>query len=453
MAGDAWIRRPVTQWCQRLTLAALAVVAGWWLFSDTVYHHSRRDDTLGPPWRIRFAHFGSYQDYQLWQDVIEAFESANSGIRVRQEYIPGWYGRYNAKIRQQILSGTLPHVVMMQLGPFTELADHFAALDSLIAKDDSASRLTSRLDETAVRAFSTNQLRGLPIAGGNLLIYCNPDCFDKAGIGVTLPEDDWTMDEFADLARQLTRDDDGDGRNDQFGFWLPRWVYYLPFLWSFGAEIVDDTGSRWMLTDPPARDALAFYRDLMTTWKVCPQPGDLPQLIQDVAFLTGKVAMCVNGPWFQPFLERTRLRDSYHVAHIPIGPGGRLTRVTWDGLCISNDLTALETDAAWRFVRFCVTKPIQDMIAESGRSIPALRASLPAFDRHGTDTRRRKFIDALSYASLQPRIQRFSEIDRVMDRHLRRLIAADSTISPEQLLANLARDPVIVDVFHNGSAP
>ena len=90
-------------------------------------------------------------------------------------------------------------------------------------------------------------------------------------------------------------------------------------------------------------------------------------------------------------------------------------------------------------------------IAESGRSIPALRASLPAFDRYGTDERRRKFIDALSYASLQPRIPRFSEIDRVMDRHLRRLIAPDSATSPEQLLVDLARDPVIVDVFQSGS--
>ena len=349
MADDARIRRPVIQWCQRLTLAALAVVAGWWLFSDTVRHYAGRDGKLGPPWRIRFAHFGSYQDYQLWHGVIEAFESANPDVHVRQEYVPGWYGRYNAKIRQQILSGTLPHVVMMQLGPFTELADHFAALGSLIDQDGSASQLVSQLDETAVRAFSTNQLRGLPIAGGNLLIYCNPDCFDRAGIGDALPDDDWTMDEFADLARQLTRDDDGDGRNDQFGFWLPRWVYYLPFLWSFGAEIVDETESRWALTDAAALDALTFYRDLMTTWKVCPQPGDLPQLIEDVAFLTGKVAMCVNGPWFQPFLERTRLRDSYHVAHIPIGPAGRTTRVTWDGLCISDDLTASERECTcWR---------------------------------------------------------------------------------------------------------
>ena len=170
MADDARIRRPVIQWCQRLTLAALAVVAGWWLFSDTVRHYAGRDGKLGPPWRIRFAHFGSYQDYQLWHGVIEAFESANPDVHVRQEYVPGWYGRYNAKIRQQILSGTLPHVVMMQLGPFTELADHFAALGSLIDQDGSASQLVSQLDETAVRAFSTNQLRGLPIAGGNLLI-------------------------------------------------------------------------------------------------------------------------------------------------------------------------------------------------------------------------------------------------------------------------------------------
>ncbi len=418
------------------------------MFADTLAHYRSPDRR---PDAIRFAHFGSYEDYELWRDIIDAFEDAHPGLRVRQEYVPGWYGRYDAKIRQQILSGTLPDVALMQFGPFTGLSRHFARLDSLIDAEVAADLDASALQSFTVTTETHSELRGMPLAGGNLLIYCNTECLSLAstfhGRAIDLPDDDWTMEDFAALARDLTCDFDSDGALDQFGFWRPGWVYYLPFVWSFGATLVDQDAARWTLQGPEAEAAMTFYRDPGRGRRVCPEPAEVPQLIQDVGFLTGKVAMCVNGPWFQPFLAGTRLRETYAVLNIPRGPGGRRTRVTWDGLCIPAALPLDRDHAAWKFVRFCVTPGVQEMIASTGRSLPARRSALPAFAGSEDDPRRARFIDALSYSRLQPRVPNFDRIDRAMGRHLQRWIATQPAAEPARFLAELASSPEVARCF------
>ena len=103
---------------------------------------------------------------------------------VRQEYVPGWYGRYETKIRQHILSGTLGHVVLMQLAPFVAMSEHFASLEPFVRAGDRSIDVDAELDATAVGAFSVarparsdgtaqagvraRELRGMPVSDGDL---------------------------------------------------------------------------------------------------------------------------------------------------------------------------------------------------------------------------------------------------------------------------------------------
>ncbi len=445
MAIGRWLRGGAT--------LVVAAAACWWLFADTVTHYRPKPDDG----TIRFAHFGSYWDYQLWSSIIEAFEATHPHIRVQQEFVPGWYGRYETKLRQQVLSGTLPDVSLIQLGPFARLSKHFAALEDCASDDATVADMLSALDATAVRAFAMGdggltptEHRGVPVAGGDLLIYLNPNCFATAsrvrGEVVAMPEDSWTIESFASVAERLTCDTDGDGRLDQWGFWLPRFLYYLPFTWSFGAEVVDDAG-RWAFRGSAAAEAMRFYRDIARDRRVCPTPAEVPQLIQDVGFVTGKVAMCVNGPWFEPFLARTQLHDWYVVMPMPRGPAGRATRVTWDGLCISDALSQRRRRAAFEFVSFCVSTDAQRMIARTGRSIPARRDAVATYDQGGRNVRRQAFVDALVYARLQPASKRFAEADRAISRHLQRFIRDDCDLTPAAFLDDLAHDDAILGAF------
>jgi len=443
---------------RRIVHAAIALTVGWWLFADTYAGHAgteRRGDV------IRFAHFGTYQDFELWRDVIARFERDHAGIDVKQEYIVGLAGQYNTKMRQQVLSNTLPDVALVQLGPFHELAPHFADLTDLAQTSaDGATTLAVRLDAIGLAAFAVDgRQRGLPVSGGNLLIYANPECFERAaefrGVAVPLPHNDWTMADFRRTAELLTCDFDDDGHPDQFGFWLPRWIYYLPWIWSFGAELTDETLTRWTLNGPEAEAALTFYRDLVVGDRVSPREEEVPQLFQDVGFLTGKVGLCVNGPWFIPFLAKTKLADSYVVLPIPYGPAGRKTRITWDGVVICRDLPAKRRAVSWQFIQHLLSKPVQDQIARTGRALPARTESAPAFVYPPGNPKRQPFVDALSYSRLQPRLPQFGKVDRAINRQLVRLTDPDRRLTAREVLDQLAHDPAIQAAFpsEEGTAP
>jgi multiple sugar transport system substrate-binding protein len=267
------------------------------------------------------------------------------------------------------------------------------------------------------------------------------------GCVIPFPRDDWTLEEFHALAGRLTIDFDGDGQLDQFGFWLPRWVYYLPFLWAFGAEITDEAMSCWKLIGPEATAAFAFYHRLAVAERVCPRDEEAPQLFQDVGFLTGRTAMCVNGPWFQPFLAQTKLASSYRVHPVPRGPAGRFTRITWDALVMAPNLPRERREAAGAFLRFAAGAEAQRRLAQTGRALPSRRDALSAYLGQPADERRRVFVDSFSYSRTQPLLRRFGELDRAVNRALERLIQPSSPWTPEAILQSLAQDPEIVNGF------
>jgi multiple sugar transport system substrate-binding protein len=432
----------------RVAIGLLVLAApAWWLFGDTLRYHwpTRFEDNA-----VRFAHWGGYGEYLMWQQIIAAFQRQHPEVDIRQEYVVGV--RYETKIQQQLVAGNAPDVIMFQDEPFPNFAPKgFADLGDLIRRD--GIDLERDYFDTAVESFTVDgRVRGMPLFGGNVLIYCNKLCFERAsrfhGRPISLPPDDWTLEQFVEVARDLTFDEDGDGRIDQFGFALPTWLYYLPFLWAEGARVLDATRTHWAMVGPEAEAAWQFYCDLRFRYHVSPLPVEQAEMNTDTAFFTGRVAMCVNGPWMQPFLAGTTLRDNYLVVHSPRGPGGRATRVTWDALAIHDRISPQKTEAAWKFVKFACGPPGQEFVARYQRSVPALRSAAEAFKRYDRDVGSRKFVDALEYARLQPITVHWNEMDRTISRHMSDLLnELGPRQTPAEFLASLANDPVIRRCF------
>ncbi len=432
-----------------LIVTTLPLLLGWWLFRGTDRKYTEPVETGA---EIRFAHFGGLEDYEFWRQTIKEFEQANPGVEVKQEFVAELGDQYNIKLRQQILSQTLPDVVLVQLTTFQELADHFQILDW---REGIEALRHQKLQPTGLKAFEIHaQQRGLPFSGGNLLIFLNRKAFQKAsefhGKPVALPDADWTVAQFLRTAEALTCDFDRDGNTDQFGFWLPRWVYYLPFIWSFGADLTDEQATRWTFSGPTAQSVMRFYRQLATGDRVAPREEEVSQLFQDTGFLTGKTAMCVNGPWFIPFLDKTDLAGDYAVAPIPRGPGGRATRITWDGIVMRKNLPPDRRAGAERFIGHALSKEVQGRLARMGRALPA-RIDVQEQFVAADPPRRQPFIDALSYSRLQPPLPRFESIDRAMTRHFEDAIDPERAFEALTMLDALARDPAVVNAFSDAS--
>jgi multiple sugar transport system substrate-binding protein len=430
-------------------LVAFSAV-GWWLFADTVRHHQPGPfDTR----TIRFAMWGGYQEYLMWKEIIAAFHASHPDIDVHLEYVVAM--RYETKIQQQLVAGDAPDVFLFQDEPFPNFAPKgFAILDDYIARDG----LDLKRDyfDTAVASFMLDgRLRGMPLWGGDNLIYCNKRCFDRATRfhkrPVPLPSDDWTLDDFLRTAQDLTFDEDGDGRIDQFGFTVPLWFYALPLLWPQGMEVLDATNTRWAMTGPAAEKAWQFYQDLRFRYHVSPAPVEQSEMDADTAFFTGRVAMFTSGPWVQPFLRNTSMKDDYRIVHIPRGPTGRATRVTWDAMVMYDGIPPQRKALAWEFIKFACSLPAQKVVARYQRSVPALRAGAEEFIRCDAGQGSRKFVDALAYARLQPISPYWNEMDRQINRHLAGLLSdQEPRQTPAEFLAALAADPIIQHCFGGG---
>ncbi len=435
------------RWMTFATCVIGVLAAGWWLFADTVRYH--RPKQFGGN-SIRFAHWGGYEEYVMWKEIIAAFHEVEPDIPIKHEYVVAM--RYETKIQQQLVAGDAPDVMLFQDEPFPNFAPKgFAVLDEFVARD--GVDLKKDYFDTAVESFLLDgQLRGMPLWGGNNLIYCNMRCFERAskyhGREVPLPADDWTLEEFVRVCQDLTFDDDGDGRIDQFGFMLPGWFYALPLMWPQGMRVLDSTRTRWLMTGPEAERAWGFYQNLRFGWRVSPMPAEQAEMGSDTAFFTGRIAMFTSGPWAQPFLQNTTLKDEYRIVHTPIGPAGRATRVTWDCLAVYDRIPPQRKQMAWRFVKFACGPVGQAIVAKYQRSVPALKSGATEFVRYDGGWGSRKFVEAMDYARLQPISPHWNEMDRQINRHLAGLLSdTPPRQTPAEFLAALANDPIIRRYF------
>lgn len=438
-------------WTSKTISTLVALGAAAWLFGDTLRHHFHADTEAHV---IRFAYWGGYQDHMMWSEIVAEFNRLEPGIDIRQEWLP--LSGYLTKLDQQLVAGDAPDVIMFQDEPFPQYADdHFIDLAPLIADDAEMSRRVADCWTTAVASFRDDaSLRGLPIHGGNVLIYCNPDAFARASQfhdrAIAMPTDDWTIDEFVQLCIDLTIDEDGDGEPEQFGLLQPHWVYYLPFIWSHGATLLDESRTQWTLTGPAAVASFQLYADLRHRFRVTPTPMEYAGQNSDTAFLSSRVAMCLNGPWYMPFLNETHLRGRYRVVGIPSGRDAGQTRVTWDALCINAACSPDARKRAWRFVRFALSDEAQTIFARHQHAVPARKSLSGRFIEAGSGdgSPAAAFIAAMRTARLQPITKDWLPMDSVVRRHLLSVIldgAARRT--PEQATSALANEPIIKQSF------
>ncbi len=285
----------------------------------------------------------------MWESITREFERGHPDIHVALEHIPG-PGEVCAKdgrVAGLRFSPRCCSALRPALSPLHRQARwrHPILLDLtalLKAEANDAQTDGGRTDggkkywPTAWQSFGQDEADGyhqygLPVFGGNNLIFYNRECFRRAG--VELPEvshidSNWTAADFLALCRRLTvRDGDGAaGRTVQWGFDLPAgWLYWLPFIYACDADILNADRTEFVFTGDKALAALKLWRQLIDE-RLVPRGGELGQMRQNVAFLTDRVAMVCDGPWQMPFLNEAGL--DYGVMFPPRSASGRRARAS-----------------------------------------------------------------------------------------------------------------------------
>lgn len=387
---------------------------------------------------VRFCFAGGYEEWKLWQRMTKEFEAANPDLRMKLLYWPG--PNYEDKLKLVMAAGTAPDILYAQDEPFPNYCrlNQFADLTPYIERVRSE-YTPDQFFPTSLEAFQyKGKQRALPWNGGQMMVYYNRGMFRRAGLPDPPPKN-WTIDQFTEYAKRLTKDVDGDGRIDEFGYEINgNWMYSLiPYVWIYGTDILDPAMTHCTLNNPKSIAAMQWLRDLRYKYHAAPQAAEFTGA-GGAIFMTGKLGLEINGPWRLPFMRETEGVE-WDVWDMPVGPTGeRWTRGTWDALAMYQG--SHRKEEAWRFIRFATGMRGGLLVAEAGRAIPPRKkaAYSPAFLRPDTPQHEERFLEAMPYFRTQRIPMRWNEMNVVLLRETEALLAPDG--DAKQAARNLERD-------------
>ena len=247
----------------------------------------------------------------IFGKLVDRFNQTHREIHITPAYIGQPDGQL-PKILTAVVGDAPPDLLW-----FTPmLTGQLAQLGAIRPIDDwfETSPLKSEIDRALLGGMTLDErIWSIPMATNNAAIFYRPSLFEAAGI-TQLPE---TWEQLRQAAQQLTRDENGDGRNDRYGMLLSlgkgEWVVFtwLPFLYSAGGELIKQ--GQPDLTNSGAIAALQFWSDLVADGTVVLSQPERGYELDD--FLSGRVAMQITGPWTLAQLEATGV--DYGVIPMP----------------------------------------------------------------------------------------------------------------------------------------
>ncbi len=335
--------------------------------------------------------------YAIWdnnqlpahQQIIAAFEAKNPNIKVTVEVVP--WEAYWTKLQTAVAGGEAYDVFWMNGPSFPVYASKgvLTDLQDRVTKDNVD---MSKYADALVKLYSYNgHVYGLPKDFDTIGLYYNKDLFDQAG--AAYPTADWTWDDLAKAAKQLSDPAKGvwglSVPGDQTGYWN--------FIYQNGGEVIAPDGSKVLIDQPASCEAITFLYDQM-------KAGSMPDAATTASmdpntqlFPGGKIAMITAGSWAAKSFSTAGFKLG--VAPLPkkvkqatIIHG--LSNVVWSG--------TKHPEEAWTFVKFLGGEEAATILAESGTVIPAYQGMQDKWAKSIPGLDLQVFVDALSYSVPYP---------------------------------------------------
>ncbi|MGB9757731.1 MAG: ABC transporter substrate-binding protein [Candidatus Bipolaricaulaceae bacterium] len=297
------------------------------------------------------------------KEAIALFEQLNPDIDVELEYVS--YAEKETKYTTAIEAGVGPDV--MHLGPievsFALFASRGYFLDlTPFIEAEGPGFLEAWYPVTIQAVTYDGKIYAMPGDFMSMILMYNKRLFAEAGLDPERPPETW--EEFLEYAKALTRDRDGDGIIDTWGFGTVGAVdpgfqlRFSPVLFSFGADYLSQDYKCSALNTREAIEAYKFFVELFTVHKVIP-PGVTAMTPGKVReqFAAEKVAMIISSGWGPPIVKSIRPDVNWDeiigFSHIPVkaGTDPRYRTTAWLSYWAINRNTKYP-EAAWRLVKF-----------------------------------------------------------------------------------------------------
>ena len=387
---------------------------------------------------IRFTTWGSPASNAVYQDVVNVFEERNPDIKIELIMLP--WSQYHRKIITMSAVGSKLDFMRLANSYFPQFVEKGALLplDTLVERDRAEVGLGDFFPEALRGCTSDRRVYGLPLDIDGWAIYYNRGIFE--GAGLPFPDRSWTWETFVDVAKELTRDLNGDGIIDQYGAYIKVKMGVIELLaGQSGAMILDQGNSTCLFDTTEGRTVIQLLYDLIVREKVVP-PAEV-RANQDV-FAAEKAAMVLLGRGDVTGFRQSLAFD-WDVGPVPRWPGRepRALIVGGSNPWVISSHTKLP-EASWRFLKFFTGPEAVARMTETGRFIPARRsvAESPIFLKTSPPEHNAYFLDLFRTPNkvFVPRFPRYRRLEKVFQDNFQFLMEGELTV--ETCVKQIAKD-------------
>lgn len=322
------------------------------------------DKASGQPVTVEFFHTFWVPDMlKIIEESIVAFEKENPGIKIKETRV-SWTDA-PSQLMTSIMGGQAPDIIVCNPSMVASFRgiNALADITDMVPADMKKSILKTAMD---IVTNNEGKMDGLPQEGCTWQLFYRKDLFEKAGLDPNKPPQTW--EELVKYGQALTKDTNGDGKTDQWGYGWPVQAenandYWINFMYQAGAKIASYDGKKWVshLVDKEALTGTQFMVDLVNKYKISPKGlVDMDWEAVTNGFVEGKFAMIHNGAWVVGSVKQKgpNIEGKWGTAELFAGPGGRALRGhpnTFNLLKVSN-----KKEQAWKYLNFLYTKVHKD---------------------------------------------------------------------------------------------
>ncbi len=254
------------------------------------------------------------------RQIVDEFNLSQSRIFVRYFAMAG----IDQKALIAIAGNSPPDI----LGVWNFSVPAFADSGAILPLDDLAAEFGVERKNYALSVWPMlthrNRLYAMVSTCGSLAMFYNRAMF--RGVGIDPDEPPRTIDQLDEAASRLTTEESRGGRLTQAGFlhtepdwWSWHWGYF------FGGSLYDQERDRATTASPQNVRAYEWVQTYPQKWGadrlVRMQSGFGSYGTAEHPFLTGKVAMTMQGPWLANLIQRFSPGLDYGVAPFPVESG------------------------------------------------------------------------------------------------------------------------------------
>ncbi|WP_438348653.1 ABC transporter substrate-binding protein [Paenibacillus sp. FA6] len=381
----------------------------------------------------------------LEQELADEFMKQNPDIKI--EFMGLSQNDAFTKIATLATGNQLPDI-------FLNTPDFYATANDM----GITANLTELLGEDYINGFYPSilkeatiddKLQYVPWFSTPIALIYRTDWFEAEGL--TPPT---TWDEFVTAAQKLTKDTDGDGSMDQYGFGMvgtnngSGTYRFFPILHSFGAsELMEDESGNWItqLDSPQAIEAFQFFGDLANKYKVVP-PGAMQNAYADNVTLMAndKIGMVISGSHSIAGLIEKNPALEGKLAAVPI-PKKEVHASNLSPFGFSIAETSKNKEAAVKYLKFLVEKDNAIHFFENTGRMPT---RMEAGDDPKVQTPVYKgFVDAQQYAVPQAVVPFFSQVQAAVGTAYQTMLTGNNTDATK--VANKAAEVVRLEIERN----